>query len=1769
MTRGRAVRATWLVALAAALLLPAGDVTAEAAVCVRVKLEIPQKVTFERDAFEATLRLTNRLDDASIENVDVQVVVRNLSPDAPSEPIFISAPDTTGYAAGQPDGSGSIAPTGIGVAQWLLIPTAGAGGEFASGYQYGVKAIITYTAGGVPFEAETFEEVITVYPQPELALRYFLPRHVRGDDPFTAAVVEPSVPFELGVRVENVGFGTARNLRIDSAQPRIVENQFGLNAAFEIIGTWRNAELIQNTLSIPFGDVEPASCGVGAWAMTTTYEGDFVEFDASFSHAEELGGEFTSLLQSVQTDWLIHRVVDDRAGKDAAFDSLVDLYASNDGLPEVIVESDCSEEPVNPQAGTSGGTPSSVDPNGTLSGPVAVGWNYIYAADPAAGALPLRRVIRDRDGKVLHPQNGWTDIDDGDNPIVAVLDWSPASGNETYTLVYDLTEFDLTPPVTTVTPRVPFFWEDASTLIVSATTVMTLTATDNAAGVAYTEMVLDGGVLEAARPFWFGSGTHTVEFRSVDLKDNAEAFQTVTVIVDDTAPTLTVSSPADGAQLQENLPFTVSLDATDDNAAAPSVVAEIRDASDGTLVLVVSDGEEIAPNTLSPGDYVLHVTVEDDVENGAEAVVPFEVIERPAGPPRLVVEATVGGVTTPVVDGTFFGEPAAITAFIDADDLLVTQTLTLDGAPFASGTVVAAEGAHTIFMDAEDAAGRTATEEVTFVLDRTPPTFTVTGVVPGTLYESGVVPSVAVNDLYLDTSQVLLDGQPFVSGTPVTSDGVHVLSMTATDLAGNVGTREVTFTIDLLPPQITVTGVAEGQLYRTPTVATITITDATDFTSEARLNGKLYTSGAPIGDGDNVLTVTATDATGKTADVVIAFSVDATPPRIRILGVVDGGVYAAGVAADVQVEDARLDVVVIELDGATYVPGSPINVEGPHTLTVSAADLAGNESAAEVSFTVDAQAPNITVDGVEDGAVYAEPVLPEVSTDDDATLVVLLDDEPWDGEAIGDDGKHVLAVTATDPDGNQASVTVRFTIDTEPPRYVIVGVVDGGIYPGTVTPDVVLESEDIANVTATIDGATFGLGQPVSEAGEHELVVTLTDEAGNEVQDSVTFTIDPTAPLITVNGVADGAYVNADVALDATATPDGTTVSLEVDGAPYTFGDPITAEGRHVVRATATAPSGAIAVAGLVFTIDRTAPAITVAGVGDGGFYPGDVYPTWSADDDHLEGVFADVDGTFIAEGDPVTGEGAHVLTVTARDLAGNETTVVIALTIDQTPPVIVVSGVSDGASVPSPAVPEVTVDDANPGTLVVTIDGAPFLSGTPLPEAGDYVLDAKAVDLAGNVTESSVAFTVDPAREVVVELIRGGEPVADAVVFLHQADGSYTGESATSDGAGVAVFADVGPGDYRVRAHVGWSRFVTPVTTSPGPALVYEVPGEPEYDAVLYVDGTADGGEGTAAAPFARVDEAVAAAGWNTLIKVAGGTYAQGDLSLAEGVTVRGGYIAGSWRFAPFEAVTELRGGTVDLDGLDHAVLADVTVRLSGGVGVRVMGGGGLVRDVQSVDHAGAGFEVDGAEARLLNVLALRNGADGATVASGAAVEHLTSAHNGGAGLVVQDGVIGRSLVALNAGDGLRLEAGDAEEVLAGGNEGGDFAGAAGGGLVDTAGNAVGTPRFLLGALHAAYLAQNAAGQETESAGVDRSARLASAVDLRGRTTATNGTPDIGALDLGFHSWPAGELPPLEGPTVPDGCGCSTERSGRPGWTMALLALAGAALFRRRRRGA
>jgi hypothetical protein len=78
------------------------------------------------------------------------------------------------------------------------------------------------------------------------------------------------------------------------------------------------------SLLLDFGDIAPQSAKMGRWLMQTTLAGRFTQFNASFVHADSLGGAVTSLIKEIVTHKLVRDVRVDLPGQDDVDDFLAE-----------------------------------------------------------------------------------------------------------------------------------------------------------------------------------------------------------------------------------------------------------------------------------------------------------------------------------------------------------------------------------------------------------------------------------------------------------------------------------------------------------------------------------------------------------------------------------------------------------------------------------------------------------------------------------------------------------------------------------------------------------------------------------------------------------------------------------------------------------------------------------------------------------------------------------------------------------------------------------------------------------------------------------------------------------------------------------------------------------------------------------------------------------------------------------------------------------------------------------------------------------------------------------------------------------------------------------------------------------------------------------------------------------------------------------------------------------------------------------------------------
>ncbi len=294
-----------------------------------------------------------------------------------------------------------------GTITFTFIPTNAAAPTAATLYSIG--GTLTYTPSdlGTPVSVPVYPSLITVYPAAKLEVNYFLQKDVIGDDPSTPEI-EPGEPAVLGVLVTNTGGGTADDLSINTAQPNIVDNEKGLAVDFEIVGSQVDGQPVSPSLTVDFGNLSPGQTGDADFQLLSSLQGQFQDFDATFTHSDDLGGLTTSLIDSVQTHELIHAGNFTFPGSTGEQDYLVNDIPDPTDTPDTVYLSNGTTAPVNAATNvTASNSVSDSQLSVSLTANVTSGWTYLQVADPGAG-YTLKSVTRS-DGTVIPVSDqAWT-----------------------------------------------------------------------------------------------------------------------------------------------------------------------------------------------------------------------------------------------------------------------------------------------------------------------------------------------------------------------------------------------------------------------------------------------------------------------------------------------------------------------------------------------------------------------------------------------------------------------------------------------------------------------------------------------------------------------------------------------------------------------------------------------------------------------------------------------------------------------------------------------------------------------------------------------------------------------------------------------------------------------------------------------------------------------------------------------------------------------------------------------------------------------------------------------------------------------------------------------------------------------------------------------------------------------------------------------------------------------------------------------------------------
>ena len=762
------------------------------------------------------------------------------------------------------------------------------------------------------------------------------------------------------------------------------------------------------------------------------------------------------------------------------------------------------------------------------------------------------------------------------------------------------------------------------------------------------------------------------------------------------------------------------------------------------------------------------------------------------------------------------------------------------------------DGSVTVTASVSDKAGNPASVDHTLTVDVTVPAVTIHTVAGDDVInvaehnQAQIISGSATGAAAGDKVTVTIGGQTYTTvldaagnwsvGVPASvisglSDGSVTVTASVTDAAGNTGSGTHNVTVDTGLPSVSFNAISDDNVLNAVekgqdlSVSGTSANLAEGTVVTVTLNGKNYTATtaadgtwsltvpaadlAGLGQASYTLNATATNGVGNSVSSSANLLVDTALPTVTINtvagdNVINAAEVAAGQTLSGTVANAEAgNTVTVTIGGHSYtatvqnnlswsvnVPSDVLTALGNGSLSVTATvtNGHGNTGTGEREIAIDANLPglrvntvagddvvntiehaqNLIVSGSSDGLAPGTALTVTVNGKDYAATV--LADGTWSAAIPSADvsawpeGTVKISVTGDSAAGNPITISHDVTVDLATVAISINALA---------TDDVINAAEKGADLV--LSGATTNVeaGQTVTISLNGRIYTTTVDDSGNwtytvpsadlaslkdgdaSVQVSVTnvngnsasagreYSVDATAPSVTINTIATDDILNAteaqsDLAISGTSTAEaGQTLTVSLNGKDYTttvsangswtLNVPAAdlaglTDGSVTVTASVSDKAGNPASVDHTLTVDVTVPAVTIH--------------TVAGDDvinvaEHNQAQIISGSATGAAAGDKVTVTIGGQTYTTVLDAAGNWSVGV---------PASVISGLSDGSVTVTASVTD-AAGNTGSGTHNVTVDtGLPSVSFNAISD--DNVLNAveKGQDLSVNGTSANLA---------------------------------------------------------------------------------------------------------------------------------------------------------------------------------------------------------------------------------------------------------------------------------------------------------------------------------------------------------------------------------------------------------------------------------------------
>ena len=885
-------------------------------------------------------------------------------------------------------------------------------------------------------------------------------------------------------------------------------------------------------------------------------------------------------------------------------------------------------------------------------------------------------------------------------------------------------------------------------------------------------------------------GTHTVWVRA-QSSDGVWGTNSISVVVNDPPPVVTVTAPTGTVDCDS-----VSITGTATDTAPGSILPSslhYRIDNGSWSTMMFSDPNCSATwdsTTVANGSHTVYIRASDNANQWTTNSATFTVNNQ--SPTVTINNPSAGQVSGAIViDATLIARSCSLTGELYRIDSGSWINLYSQGGNdytnvWDTGSV--ANGSHTIYVLASNSAKLTTTQSVVvYVTNTTPiPQITITAptasqYVRGTTNISATIQpgagatSLTVHEYRINSgSWVALSGTaPNYSAawnTTSTADGAATVYVRAQNNVGEWATNSVAVTIDNTPPTIIISSPSAGVVSNNVTIDASTSSDSGSglvTPLQYRIDSGSWTSlsgsgtavwdSKSVSDGTHTIYVRGTDTIGNASTNTVSITVlNNDPPVVQTIINPTAGSHTGSVNVSAFItDDTSVQSAYYRVDSGAWVAlgGSPgpigtwsasINSatysDGTHTIYVRAVDGEAAEGTNSVSGVIfDNNGPVITAIAPNAGSGNQSGTINISANITDATSGVSsaqyqIDNNGWqllsgsepnysvsgiDVSSLNN-GSHTLYISAQDGTGLWATNNATFTVaNNAPPVITAVSPTPGSTVNGAVNIDATITDDaGVTTVTVTVDGGT---------------AQTMTLNSGSATSGTWRYSWNTTV-------IGNGSHSISIRAVDGGSLNDTTNYTLVVNNGGIVIN--ITSPAAGYVHGNETISAG----------ITYSAGSITAAEYRIGG-------GSWATLPNTGGSTYSTAWNT------TSTADGATTVAVRAQNNVGAWATNSVAVTVDNTPPTIVITSPSAGSVTGNVSVNATNSSDSGSGLVNplqyridsgswVNLSGGMGIWDSTTISDGSHILYVRGSDSAGNSATNSVSITVQNNTAPIVQTI-------------------------------------------------------------------------------------------------------------------------------------------------------------------------------------------------------------------------------------------------------------------------------------------------------------------------------------------------------------------------------------------------------------------------------